>query len=128
LKILLDTCTFLWIVEGSSRLSQQARELFSDPANEVFLSAVSAWEIVQKYALGKLPLPESPDRFITRYRSAHSVLPLPLDEDAVLHLSKLPGLHRDPFDRMLVCQAIAGSSIILTPDPLVAQYPVRVLW
>jgi len=128
LRILLDTCTFLWIVEDSPKLSQQARELFSDPGNEVLLSAVSAWEVIQKHVSGKLPLPDTPDRFITRHRKAHGLSPLALDEDAVLYLPRLPALHRDPFDRMLVCQAIAQGLSILTPDPLVSQYPIRVLW
>jgi PIN domain nuclease of toxin-antitoxin system len=127
-KVLLDTCTFLWVCAGSPDLSASARRIFSDPANEVYLSAVSAWEIALKHALGRLPLPDPPDRFVPQQRALHAIDPLPLDEAAVLQLGKLPVRHRDPFDRMLVCQAVAHGLIVLTPDPLIEQYPVRTQW
>jgi PIN domain nuclease of toxin-antitoxin system len=127
-KLLLDTCTFLWVCAGSLDLSASARRIFSDPANEVYLSAVSAWEIALKHALGKLPLPDPPDRFVPQQRALHAIDPLPLDDAAVLQLGKLPVRHRDPFDRMLVCQAVAHGLIVLTPDPLIEQYPVRTQW
>jgi PIN domain nuclease of toxin-antitoxin system len=127
-RILLDTCTFLWIAADSPELSTTARKLFADPANEVFLSAVAAWEIMVKHALGRLPLPEPPERFIPMHRDLHQIAPLPLAEAAVMQLAKLPDYHRDPFDRMLVCQAIADGLALLTPDELIAQYPVRTVW
>lgn len=99
-----------------------------DPDNEVFLSAVSAWEIALKHALGRLPLPEPPERFIPEQRRRHGIEALPVDEEAALHVGRLPGLHRDPFDRMLVSQAIVHGLVILGPDPMVSQYPVRVAW
>lgn len=117
MNILLDTCTFLWIVSGSAELSDTARRLFSDSDNEVCLSVASAWEIIVKHKLGKLPLPGPPHDFIKKWRTRHDIDSLPLDEAAVLQLSRLPGYHRDPFDRILVCQAIAGGMVILTPDP-----------
>ena len=128
MRLLLDTCTFLWIAAGSDELSHAARDAYADPANEVFLSAVSAWEIAIKNTLGKLPLPDAPIRYIPAVRSRHGISPLALEEEATLQLPKLPGLHKDPFDRMLVCQAIAHGLDIVTPDPEIAQYPVRTLW
>lgn len=128
MKILLDTVTFLWAVEGSDRLSDRAVELFRDPDNEVFLSVVSAWEISVKHELGRLPLPERPERFVPAMRHEHLVESLPLGESATLQVGKLPPLHRDPFDRMLVCQAIDGGMTILTPDELIRQYPVSSAW
>lgn len=128
MNILLDTCTFLWIVSDSPELSDTARKSFSDPANEVYLSVVSAWEIIVKHDLGKLPLPEPPHEFIKKWRVRHDIDSLPLDEAAVLQLSRLPGYHKDPFDRILICQAIAGSLVILTPDPRITSYPVRAEW
>jgi PIN domain nuclease of toxin-antitoxin system len=128
LRLLLDTCTFLWVIEGGHRLSASATVALTASDNEIFLSAVSAWEIAQKHASGKLPLPDAVDRFVTGYRAAHGILALPLDEDSTLHLARLPALHKDPFDRMLVCQAIAHGLAIVTPDPQISQYPVRVLW
>ena len=103
-------------------------DLFRAPDNEVYLSAASAWEIAMKHALGRLPLPEPPERFVPAERAAHAIAALPIDEESALHLSRLPALHRDPFDRMLVGQAIVHGLVILTPDPLVSQYPARTIW
>lgn len=128
MRLLLDTATFLWVVSDAAELSEEAREIFADPGNEVYLSSVSAWEIAVKYALGKLPLPEAPVRFVPLQRKQHGIDPLQLDEEAALHLSRLPPLHKDPFDRMLVCQAVVHHLAILTPDELIEQYPVRTIW
>jgi PIN domain nuclease of toxin-antitoxin system len=127
-NLLLDTCTFLWLIMGSDELSPNAIDAFTNPKNEVYLSSVSAWEINVKYLLGKLPLPLSPDKFVPKERKRHMITPLDLSEQDTFHLLKLPGPHKDPFDRMLVCQAIEHSLTILTPDPLVTQYPIRSLW
>jgi len=127
-KLLLDTCTFLWIVAGHPRLSARARDLFRAPENEVFLSAASAWEIAVKHGLGRLTLPEAPERFVPAMREHHGIEPLSIDEESVLQTARLPALHRDPFDRLLVCQAIVHGMTLLTPDPLVTQYPARVMW
>jgi PIN domain nuclease of toxin-antitoxin system len=128
MRILLDTCTFLWLVSDAHELSDHARELYADPDNEVYLSSVSAWEMAVKYMLGRLPLPEPPERFVPAQRKLHQIDPLQLDEEAALQLTRLPLLHKDPFDRMLVCQAIIHHLVILTPDDLVNQYPVRSMW
>lgn len=128
MKVLLDTVTFLWIIEGSDRLSDDAIDLFRPPDHEVYLSVVSAWEIGVKHDLGRLPLPARPERFVPEMRRRHAVESLPLVETATLQLAKLPALHQDPFDRMLVCQAIDGGMTILTPDELIRQYPVSSSW
>jgi PIN domain nuclease of toxin-antitoxin system len=127
-RVLLDTCTFLWIVTDAPEFSDRAREIFQDPDHLVYLSAISTWEIAVKYSLGRLPLPESPETYVPRLRQKHGVEALPLDEEATLHLIRLPALHRDPFDRMMICQAIVGGMVILTPDEAITQYPVRSLW
>jgi PIN domain nuclease of toxin-antitoxin system len=127
-RLLLDTCTFLWILEGSKELSPRARETFVDPANEVFLSAASAWEIAVKHRLGRLPLPAPPEEFVPAQRSVHGIEPLPVDEEAALHVAKLPDLHRDPFDRLLVAQALVAGLVLVTPDGNIRQYPARTLW
>jgi len=128
MRILLDTVTFLWAVSEAAELSDEARELFVDPDNEIYLSSVSTWEITIKHSLGKLPLPEPPAKFIPAQRKNHGIDALSLDEEATLHLTRLPALHRDPFDRMLVCQAVVQHLVILTPDDLINQYPVRTIW
>ena len=127
MRLLLDTCTFLWLAGGGS-LSTVAAASIRDPSNQVFLSAVSAWEIASKYRTGRLPLPEPPDRLIPVERGLRGVLALSFDEESALQVVRLPPLHRDPFDRMLISQAIAGSLALVTPDPLITQYPVRVIW
>ena len=127
MKLLLDTCTFLWLAGGRS-LSPHAESFVRDPSHEVLLSAVSVWEITTKHKAGKLPLPEPPERLIPTERRLRGVDALAFDEDAALVVSRLPLLHRDPFDRMLISQAIAHGLAIVTPDPQVAQYPVRIVW
>ena len=128
MKILLDTCTFLWVLRGGAELTARPAALFRSPDNEVFLSAASAWEIAIKYAAGRLLLPRHPDRLVAAERDARGIQPLPIDEESALHVSRLPDLHRDPFDRILVAQAIVHGLTILTPDPLVSQYPARTMW
>jgi PIN domain nuclease of toxin-antitoxin system len=127
-RLLLDTVTFLWLVAEPEQLSLRAREAIVAPGNDVFLSAVSTWEIAVKHALRRLPLPEAVDKFVPEQRERHGVESLPLEEEATLHLPRLPTLHRDPFDRMLICQAIAHGLTVVTPDRDVRQYPVRTLW
>lgn len=128
MKTLLDTCTFLWLVRGDHHLSSTVRAVISDPTNEVFLSAVSAWEIGVKFGLGKLSLPIEPIFFIPRERKRHRLASLPIDESASLIASGLPLHHKDPFDRLLVGQALSRGLTLLTPDPLIAQYTVPLVW
>ena len=128
MDVLLDTCAFLWIITDSGELSKNAREIFSDTDNVIYLSAVSEWEICVKFKLKKLSLPKNPDIFIPKQRQAHEILSLDLGEEASLTLLKLPELHKDSFDRMLICQAIAHRLTILTPDENIRQYPVRTIW
>ena len=128
MNLLLDTCTFLWMVTGDDALSRAARDAIRDPDNAVYLSPVSAWEIAVKHGLGRLELATPPDVFVPRARDLHGIEELPLTEQAVLYLPRLPAAHRDPFDRMLVCQSHAGGHTLLSPDTLLSAYPVRLLW
>ena len=109
-------------------MSAGAAVAVRDPSNEVLLSAVSTWEIASKYRAGRLPLPEPPDQLIPTERRLRGVAALAFDEDSALQVTRLPPLHRDPFDRMLISQAIAHGLAIVTPDPSITQYPVRVIW
>jgi PIN domain nuclease of toxin-antitoxin system len=127
-KVLLDTCTFLWIASESPRLSRTAAATYLEPGNELYLSAASSWEIGIKYAARRLPLPAKPDIFVPKVREASGIESLDVDEESALLAGKLPDLHADPFDRMLVAQAIVHGMTILTPDPAIEKYAVRVLW
>lgn len=128
MKLLLDTCTFLWLVVGSAKLSRAVAEAFLNPDNERYLSAASAWEIAVKHALGRLPLPGKPEIYIPRIREKSGIEMLPIDEESALYTSRLPKLHTDPFDRILVAQAVVHGMVILTPDEAIAQYAARVQW
>jgi len=128
MRLLLDTCTFLWIVGDSPHLSARAKRLHAAVESDVYLSAVSCWEIAVKHALGRLKLPEPPHRFVPEMRDAHGIESLPLSETETLLLPRLPALHRDPFDRMLVCQAMHHGLTILTPDEAISPYPVPTIW
>lgn len=92
------------------------------------MSAASAWEIAIKYALGRLALPMKPYVYLPRIREKSGIEALAVDEESALHTSRLPGLHGDPFDRMIVAQAIVHGMTILTPDDAIGQYAARVLW
>jgi PIN domain nuclease of toxin-antitoxin system len=128
MKLLIDTCTFLWLASGSDMLSEAATRAFLDPENERYLSVASAWEIAVKHSLGRLPLPGKPDHFVRQIREKSGIETLPIDEESALYVARLPRLHADPFDRMLVAQAIVQGMTILTPDEAIEQYAVRVLW
>jgi PIN domain nuclease of toxin-antitoxin system len=128
MRVLLDTCTFLWLVGGGREIPSRAAAAYQSPDTVVYLSAVSAWEIAVKYASGRMPLPEPPERLIPDERERLGIVTLPVDEESALHVTRLPSLHRDPFDRMLVSQAIVHGLTILTPDPLITQYPARTMW
>ena len=128
MRLLLDTVAFLWLAEGSPRVSADARELIADPANDAYMSAASAWEVAIKHGLGRLPLRVPPDRYVVEQRVRHRIDTLPVNEEAALQVGKLPDLHRDPFDRLIVAQAIVEGMTVVTPDRLIGMYPVRVLW
>lgn len=81
-----------------------------------------------KYAAEKLKLPQSPTKLIPTYRERYGITSLPLDEEAAVYVPRLPKLHADPFDRMLICQSIVHGLAILTPDESITQYPVRTIW
>lgn len=128
MNILLDTCVFLWIVRDPTELSTNAQTLITDSSHTLYLSVISVWEIAIKHGLGRLPLAEPPHIYVPTERDKHDILSLELHEAAVLELRRLPKHHQDPFDRMLVCQAIADGLTLLTPDNHIQAYPVRTLW
>jgi PIN domain nuclease of toxin-antitoxin system len=127
-RILLDTCTFVWLATELKNVSSAAKEVFADPDNDVFLSVVSCWEMSVKYVTGRLKLPQSPRQLVPEYRKRYGIGTLALDEEAALYASRLPKVHSDPFDRMLICQSIVHGMAILTPDESIAQYPVHTIW
>lgn len=122
MNLLLDTHIFLWFISGSNQLSTRFRSHIQDPDNTVYLSVVSLWECIIKYQLGKLPLPESPEVYLPKQREQHRIDSLIVDEASVAQLITLPSLHRDPFDRLLICQALRHNLTIVTADAAVMAY------
>jgi PIN domain nuclease of toxin-antitoxin system len=125
MRLLLDTHVFLWYIAADPKLPAVFLKAIRDPSNEVYLSVVSVWEAVIKYGMGKLPLPKSPAEYLPQQRIAHGITALPIDEGVMLHLAGLPGLHRDPFDRFLIAQALHEKLTIVTVDSKVMAYPVQ---
>jgi PIN domain nuclease of toxin-antitoxin system len=124
MKLLLDTHIFLWYITGDPKLPAKIRVAVQDPANDVYLSVVSVWEVVIKHGLGKLVLPSPPAEYVSQQRQAHGIATLPIDEAAMFHLATLPLLHRDPFDRLLVAQAMQLKLTVATVDPEISTYQV----
>ena len=128
LRLLLDTNVFIWSAVEPQRLSSAAIAVLSDP--DVFrnVSVVSVWEMQIKHAVGKLPLKENADRTAARFARQLRAEFLAPSLEHVAELERLPRIHDDPFDRMLIAQAITEGLTIVTPDPVFATYPVSVLW
>jgi PIN domain nuclease of toxin-antitoxin system len=103
------------------------RDAIRNPANQVYLSAVSVWESVIKHALGRLPLPAPPAEYLPRQREAHGIATLPIEESAFQYLAQLPPLHRDPFDRLLIAQALQHEMALVTTDDSIRGYVVPLL-
>ena len=126
MRLLLDTHVFLWYITDDPRLPVVAAEAIQEDSNEVFLSVVSVWEALAKHQLGKLPLPSPADEYLRHRREQHNISTLPFDEPSLVHLLRLPLHHRDPFDRMLICQALQHDLQMVTSDALFEKYPVTV--
>ena len=127
MTLLLDTHIFLWFITGDARLPALFKDSISEPQNTIYLSVASLWEIIIKYNLGKLPLPQSPEIYIPRARQNHQIKSLPITETSLKNLVSLPALHRDPFDRILISQAIRHNFTIVTVDPEILKYNVSFL-
>ena len=123
MRILLDTHVFLWFINQSNQLPANWIDSIRNPNNQVYLSVISIWEAIIKYQIGKLPLPESSHLYLPRLRDDHFIDSLPIDESSVLRLAELPLLHRDPFDRLLICQALQHNLTIATVDTAFNAYP-----
>ncbi|MEX1118460.1 MAG: type II toxin-antitoxin system VapC family toxin [Terrimicrobiaceae bacterium] len=128
MNILLDTCTFLWMIDEVDQLSPAVREAFEDGRNRLILHQASSWEIQIKYHSGKLPLAKPPREIIRNGLVAHGIEYQTFGDAEIWHLQKLPGLHRDPFDRILISYALCEGLKFASPDPEIQKYPVAILW
>ncbi|UFP93036.1 type II toxin-antitoxin system VapC family toxin [Gloeobacter morelensis] len=128
MKYLLDTCAFLWVVNGDSQLPEKCKTIFEDGDNDFYLSIVSIWEISIKTSIGKLELPKSPEIWIPEQIKENEIEVLTISVEHATRIFQLEHHHRDPFDRMIVCQSIVENMPILTPDLAIAEYNVETVW
>lgn len=127
MKLLLDTQVFLWVI-NNQKLSPRARAAFLDTGNQLFLSAASYWEICIKQSIGKLGLSEDWQQSFEREMRANNIRWLPIEKAHCQAIIALPWIHRDPFDRLLIGQALYESLTILTVDEQIQQYDVATIW
>ncbi len=127
MKYLLDTHIFLWWVLNHPKLSKNAEEVISNPLNEIFLSAASTWEMMIKSNIGKLSLPNPPEIFVKNQMIQEQMKLLNITVEHIFALAGLPMFHKDPFDRMLIAQAISENMILITDDELIQMYSVKSL-
>ena len=128
MRLLLDTHAFLWWLVGSDRLPVVARHAIGDEANEKLVSAASAWEIVTKHRLGKLPDAGKLADDVTGAIAGEGFEELPITVEHAARAGALPGPHRDPFDRMLIAQALARNLVLVSNETLFDRYGVRRIW
>ena len=128
MRLLLDTHAFFWWLSGSNRLSLPARQAIGDEDNGVMVSAASAWEIATKHRLGKLPDAEALALDIPGAIAGQNFEELPITVEHAVRAGALLGPHRDPFDRMLIAQALSGNLVLVSIESLFDSYGVRRLW
>jgi PIN domain nuclease of toxin-antitoxin system len=126
-RVLLDTHVFLWAVTDDPRLRPTHRALYVDKSHDFYLSIASVWEIVIKAGLGKLPIPSPVAEYVQRQMEKNRVALLGIQTRHLTRLEELRPVHRDPFDRMIVAQALVEGMAVMTVDPVVARYGVEIL-
>jgi len=126
-RLLLDTHALLWAASDPKQLRAEAREALQDETNDVAVSAVTAWEIGIKQSLGKLELPKPAELWLPEVLERTGFDAVSVDLPSALHVRSLPWHHRDPFDRLLIAQAITGNYVIVTRDGQFASYGADIL-
>jgi len=128
MKILLDTHTILWLVNGYEKLSSSAKELLLNDEHELFISVVSLWEMAIKVSLGKLSELDGGVGVVISKLESMPIEVLPITTDCIKTTESLPFIHRDPFDRMLVATAVSSGMTILTADSNIPKYSASCIW
>jgi len=128
MKVLLDTHAFLWLITDEDRLSENARQTFLNTENSLFFSAASLWEICIKKSLGKISLMDGWFQTIQKEIQINTIQWLPIEMTHCAEVTELPFHHRDPFDRMLIAQAIVEEMKLLSRDSRLADYAIELIW
>jgi PIN domain nuclease of toxin-antitoxin system len=127
-KVLLDTHTFLWWVADDPQISVTAKNIIVNPDNDIYLSVISAWEIIIKVGTGKLSLSEPPEIYIPNPIASNQFEILPVQISHILKINSLHNFHKDPFDRLLIAQSLVEDFSLITIDSAITQYPVKTIW
>ena len=128
MKLLLDTCVFIWLTQRPAELSRGARKAIDNPANELWLSHASIWEVHLKHLAGKLSLPSPPRFWFSQQMAVWGVQDQAVDLESLHRTSELPPVHRDPFDRLLVAQALVHGLVLVSPDEYFPKYGLNLIW
>lgn len=128
MKYLLDTVIWLWNIGSPERIGRIGREILENGQEGIYFSAATSWEVSIKMRLGKLQLPSPPAQCIPEFMARQGLRPLPVTHLHAVKVYDLPLHHNDPFDRLLIAQAISEEMCILTSDRIFQKYPVEVLW
>ena len=128
MRFLLDTHTFLWMAAEPAMLSAKITGIVQASDNRLLLSAASGWEIALLWHLKRVELPDKPQRFIPEALQKLSVIPLPIGFDAAISAAILPLVHPDPFDRIIIAEALKENVSVLTKDRTFKEYGARTLW
>jgi PIN domain nuclease of toxin-antitoxin system len=127
-KYLLDTMVWLWSVGPTDNIGRDGLGILSSGGEEIHLSVASAWEIVIKAARGNLRLPIAPTRYVPDRLARQGIHPLPVTLTHSLRVYDLPPHHADPFDRLIIAQALTENMVVLTSDRIFEKYPVEIIW
>lgn len=125
---MVDTHAFMWWINEDARLSKDARGIFSNGKNELLFSAASGWEMAIKVGLGNLEITGELGPYLSAHLAENAIEVLPVSLRHAVAVADLPRHHRDPFDRLLVSQAMVEETPVLSADPLIARYSIEVIW
>lgn len=128
MKILVDTHALLWLITDNKKLSEKSRTYFINPENDLFFSMASFWEICIKVSIGKLTLSKNWEQTIKDELAYNSVKLLPISTAHCFQVTKLPFYHRDPFDRLIIAQAISEGCHVMSIDDHFVHYPISLIW
>lgn len=128
MRVLIDSHVFLWLGSDDERLPAQVRDLLADTGTRVIVSVATTWELAVKVLAGRLRLPRAPELHFAEYLEDYASEVLAIEQRHVDALPELPAIHDDPFDRMLVAQALVEDIDLVTGDDILRRYPIRTIW